>query len=224
MFLLLLNTQRSRFLIEKYRTIAKNGQTELIIKKSRFIASVARVEDETAAQDFLTATKKKYPKANHHCFAYQLGFDSEAQRMSDDGEPSGTAGSPILEVLEKQNLVNVICVVTRYFGGIKLGAGGLIRAYGSATAAGIEAVGKVAGISQDQYELTINYNRLDLLTHWLTEHNIVTTDINYTDQVCLKIWLDHDHAIKTLAAITDLLADQLTSQKINSGFNEVPIQ
>lgn len=144
--------------------------------------------------------------------------------MSDDGEPSGTAGSPILEVLEKQNLANTICVVTRYFGGIKLGAGGLIRAYGSATAAVIEHVGKVAGIAQDQYELTIDYNRLDSLTHWLQSQAITIADSQYTDKVKLTIWLDQTVAAKTLTAITNLLADQLTYQKVGSGFNEIPIE
>ncbi len=143
--------------------------------------------------------------------------------MSDDGEPSGTAGSPILEVLEKQNLVNVICVVTRYFGGIKLGAGGLIRAYGSTTAAAVETVGKVAGIAQDQYEITIQYNRLDILTHWLTEQQINIFDTRYTDKVSLNIWLDQDRVQETLTAMTNLLADQLELKKISSGFNEVPI-
>ncbi|HJE15867.1 MAG TPA: YigZ family protein [Lapidilactobacillus dextrinicus] len=203
--------------------MAQNGHTELIIKKSRFIAEIARIEDEAAAQDFINTIKKKYAKATHHCYAYQLGFNQEIQRMSDDGEPSGTAGSPILEVLEKQNLVNVICVVTRYFGGIKLGAGGLIRAYGSATAAAVETVGKVAGIAQDQYEITIQYNRLDILTHWLTEQQINIFDTRYTDKVSLNIWLDQDRVQETLTAMTNLLADQLELKKISSGFNEVPI-
>lgn len=210
-------------MIEKYRTIAKNGQAELIIKKSRFIAEVARVTNEDEAQAFISTIRQKYPKANHHCFAYQIGLNHDIQRMSDDGEPSGTAGSPILEVLEKQNLANTICVVTRYFGGIKLGAGGLIRAYGSTTAAAIKAVGKVTGITQDQYQLTINYNRINVLTHWLQEQQIIIVETQYTDQVTLTIWLDQDSADQTLTAITNLLADQLTYQKIDHGFNEVPL-
>jgi len=111
-----------------YRTIRQDGETEIEIKKSRFICSLKRIQSEDEAKAFIQALKKEHWKANHHCSAYVLGENHEIQRSSDDGEPSGTAGVPILEVLKKNDLINMVAVVTRYFGGTKLGAGGLIRA------------------------------------------------------------------------------------------------
>ncbi|GEL13784.1 hypothetical protein FC15_GL001794 [Lapidilactobacillus concavus DSM 17758] len=210
--------------MEKYRTIAKNGEAEIVIKKSRFIASIARVESETEAQTFLEETRQKFAKATHHCFAYQLGFNNEIQRMSDDGEPSGTAGAPILDVLEKQQLNNLICVVTRYFGGIKLGAGGLIRAYSHATSNVIQITGLVAGIQQQRYRLTIDYHQLPILTNYLTQQAIVVAATEYTEQVQIAIWLNDDQVDDTQVQITNLLAGQVSFVKESAGFNEVPIQ
>ncbi|MFD1464882.1 YigZ family protein [Lapidilactobacillus mulanensis] len=210
--------------MEKYRTIAKNGEQEIIIKKSRFIGSVARVTTETEAQEFLNTVRQKHAKANHHCFAYQLGFQDEIQRMSDDGEPSGTAGPPILDVLAKEHLNNLICVVTRYFGGIKLGAGGLIRAYSQGTSTAIQSVGLVAGMSQRRYQITIDYNQLDILTHYLAKQAITIANTEYTDVVALTVWLNEDAEETKLTAIKNLLAGQVTFAKQEAGFNEVPIE
>ena len=116
-------------MLHSYQTIKEDGQSEIEIKKSRFICSLKRVTSEEEAKDFIQAIKKEHWKANHHCSAFVIGEKNEIQRSSDDGEPSGTAGIPMLEVLKKNELINVIAVVTRYFGGTKLGTGGLIRAY-----------------------------------------------------------------------------------------------
>lgn len=116
-------------MIERYRTIKENGQSEIEIKKSRFICSLKRIESEEEAKNFIQEIKKEHWKANHNCSAFVIGEKNEIQRSSDDGEPSGTAGVPMLEVLKKNQLINVAAVVTRYFGGTKLGTGGLIRAY-----------------------------------------------------------------------------------------------
>ena len=112
------------------RLIAGPGEHELEIKKSRFICSIDRAESEAEARAFHERLKKKYWDANHNCLAYLIGERNEFQKANDDGEPSGTAGVPMLEVLKKRKLINTVAVVTRYFGGTKLGAGGLIRAYG----------------------------------------------------------------------------------------------
>ena len=113
----------------EYKTLAKAGSDEIIIEKSRFIGYCAPVSSEEEALEFIEKIKKKHYDATHNVFAYVVGLDNNIQRYNDDGEPSGTAGVPILEVIKKEDLRNVVIVVTRYFGGIKLGTGGLIRAY-----------------------------------------------------------------------------------------------
>ena len=130
-------------MLTKYYTVNKSGSAQLVIQKSRFIGYIKRVETEEAAQKFIDTIKKKHYDATHNCSAYIIGEHDQIQKANDDGEPSGTAGVPILEVLKKQNLKDTAVVVTRYFGGIKLGAGGLIRAYGSTTSKAIKATGIV---------------------------------------------------------------------------------
>lgn len=124
-----------------YRTVAGSGEASYEISKSRFLAYVSPAETETDASQFIVAIKKRHWDATHNCSAYITGGSEQYQKADDDGEPSGTAGRPILEVLKKAAVTNTVIVVTRYFGGIKLGAGGLIRAYGKAAAAGLAAAG-----------------------------------------------------------------------------------
>ena len=125
------------------RTIKGPGVRELQIRKSRFICALGRVTTEREAQDFIAARRREFRDASHNCTAYVLGDHSDITRNSDDGEPSGTAGLPMLEVLTRRELTGTVAVVTRYFGGVKLGAGGLIRAYGQAVADTIDQVGVV---------------------------------------------------------------------------------
>lgn len=125
------------------RTIATSGSHEIVIKKSRFICTVNRATTEEEARAFIEAMKKRYWDANHNCSAYRIGPGGQHQRSNDDGEPSGTAGTPMLAVLNKRELTDTVAVVTRYFGGIMLGAGGLVRAYGQAVTDAVDAVGIV---------------------------------------------------------------------------------
>ncbi|AUG77317.1 YigZ family protein [Kitasatospora sp. MMS16-BH015] len=124
-----------------YLTVRGSGTHELEIKKSRFICHLARVADEDEAQAFIAGIRKKYWDARHNCTAFVVGGESPRERSSDDGEPGGTAGVPMLEVLRRRGLTDTVAVVTRYFGGIKLGAGGLVRAYGSAVSEAVDAIG-----------------------------------------------------------------------------------
>lgn len=126
-----------------YRTVGGDAAAELVVEKSRFIAAVGRATDEAAAAAFIADVRKRHWHATHNCSAFRVGLETESQRSSDDGEPAGTAGKPILESLHRLGIRNAVVVVTRYFGGIKLGAGGLIRAYGAAAQAGIRAAGIV---------------------------------------------------------------------------------
>ncbi|MGI8483765.1 MAG: YigZ family protein, partial [Thermomicrobiales bacterium] len=126
-----------------YRTVAGSGSHELEIKKSRFICTIARVATDEDARAFINGLKKQYWDANHNCSAYVIGDRGQAQQSSDDGEPTGTAGVPMLSVLQKQGLTDTVAVVTRYFGGTLLGAGGLIRAYGQSVSLALAEIGIV---------------------------------------------------------------------------------
>lgn len=207
-----------------YLTIQATGQHDLEIKKSRFITDIARVTTEDEAKAFLATVSAREPKANHHCWAYVLGEHDEIQRESDNGEPSGTAGVPILTVLQRNQLHNVIAVVTRYFGGIKLGAGGLIRAYSNATSTAIEAVGVVKRVRQRALTLTVDYTNYDRLSHYLTEEKITTLDTTYTDAVAVTIAVDLDKVDTTQRAITDLLSNRLTVTTGDIDYHEVPVE
>lgn len=173
---------------EHYITIAKDNQVETEIKKSRFICVLHRIEDEQQAKNWIATYKKEHPKANHCCFAFVLGQKAEIQRSSDDGEPSGTAGVPILEVLMQNQLVNVLAVVIRYFGGTKLGAGGLIRAYSTATSHALATTGLVEVRQEQQLLVTIDYPQADKLTHYLETHAQPIQDTTYTDKVCFSLF------------------------------------
>lgn len=207
-----------------YLTIQTSGQHELEIKKSRFIADLGRVTSEDDAKAFLAEVVGREPKATHHCWAYLIGEHDEIQRESDNGEPSGTAGVPILTVLQRNHLHNVIAVVTRYFGGIKLGAGGLIRAYSNATSTGIEAVGVVKLVRQQAMTLTVDYPNYDRLNHYLTENNLAILTTDYTTQVTVTIAVDLADVTATQAAITNLLSNRLTVKLGDIAYNEVPVE
>lgn len=207
---------------KNYLTIQSNGQHELEIKKSRFICQLCRIKDEDEAMAFITDVKKNNAKANHNCFAYMLGEQDAIQRESDDGEPSGTAGVPILEVLKRNELHNLCAVVTRYFGGIKLGAGGLIRAYSNATSEAIETVGIVQLVLQTNLAITISYSNYEKLTYFLEQQAITITDTDYTDQVTVKIAVDTPELASLSTSITDLLAGQATFTVGKEQYHEVP--
>lgn len=169
--------------MDNFRTVKSQGSHELIINKSRFICSMKRTESEADAQALIEDIRAKHPKANHNCFAYLIGNTNSIQRMSDDGEPSGTAGVPMLEVLKKQQLKNTTAVVTRYFGGVKLGAGGLIRAYGSAVSEAINAIGLVEKQMNQLVSVDISYHLSGKLQNTLEQSPYIIQSIDYTDTV-----------------------------------------
>src|SRR5690625_4540546 len=150
-------------MLTSYLTVKNYGKHEINIQKSRFIGYVQRVETEEEAQEFIRKIQKKHHDATHNCFAYIIGENDQIQKANDDGEPSGTAGIPILEVIKRQNLKNTAVVVTRYFGGIKLGAGGLIRAYGKSTAEAIKATGIVKRQFMQGIAVKVDYSLIGQL-------------------------------------------------------------
>ena len=177
----------------KFRTIKEDGQVQEEIKKSRFICHAKRVYSEEEARDFITAIKKEHYKATHNCSAFIIGERSEIKRTSDDGEPSGTAGVPMLGVLENHNLTNVCVVVTRYFGGIKLGAGGLIRAYAGSVALAVKEIGIVEIKEQAGIQIQMTYAQYQEYGNFLKEHNLVELETNFTDQVETMIFVDKEN-------------------------------
>ena len=162
---------------QKYMN-SKNTNNEIVIKKSRFLTHIKRTVSEEEAKDFIDEIKKEHKAANHNCSAYIIGKSALIQKADDDGEPQGTAGVPILEVLKKEELYNVTVVVTRYFGGIKLGGGGLIRAYSQSASAAVVAAGKVIEVPVVPLTVSLDYTFTSKFEHFLgnTEASIVSTD------------------------------------------------
>ena len=190
-------------MLSQYKTVYSGGEAEIIEKKSRFIATVRPVKTEEEAIAFIESMKKKYWNATHNCSAYVIGEHFQIQRCSDDGEPSGTAGRPMLDVLLGEEIHNIAVVVTRYFGGTLLGTGGLVRAYSSATQAGIRAskiITKMKG-----YCLTIktDYTGLGKIQYILGQRGIKTLDFIYTDNVQLDVLLPEDEVKSVMAEITE---------------------
>ncbi len=173
--------------LSNYYTVKENGFHEIIIQKSRFITYLARATTEEQAQAFISELKKKHHDANHNCSAYVIGERNEIQKANDDGEPSGTAGVPMLEVLKKRDLRDTVVVVTRYFGGIKLGGGGLIRAYGSSVSEALNAVGVVERIEHTVVSVTVDYTWLGKLENELRTSVHPIDQIHYLDQVQIDV-------------------------------------
>ena len=205
-----------------YKTIKTDGLAETEIKKSRFLCHLKRVTSEEEAKAFIQGIKKEHWKANHNCSAYLIGERSEIQRSSDDGEPSGTAGVPMLEVLKKNDLINVCVVVTRYFGGIKLGAGGLIRAYSHAVSHGLQTVGLVMGKLQQEISLDLDYSLLGKLQNSLPETTIKETI--FAEKVTVICRVDEEQVENFEAEIIDLLQGQVTITRSATGYEEIPIE
>ena len=174
----------------EYRTIRQDGQAQEEIKKSRFICHAKRVYSEEEARDFIAAIKKEHYKATHNCSAFIVGEKSEIKRTSDDGEPSGTAGVPMLGVMENHQLTNVCFVVTRYFGGIKLGAGGLIRAYAGSVALAIKEIGLIEIKEQAGLRLKMSYSQYQNFDNFLNAEDLIEFDTEFTDLVATTIYID----------------------------------
>ena len=169
--------------MDKYYIVSKGGEGEITEKKSRFIAHVLPVESEEEALLQIENIKKKYWDARHHCWAYVLGRNPAAERMSDDGEPAGTAGKPILEVIRGRKLTDVLVIVTRYFGGTLLGTGGLVRAYTSAAIDGLEHSESITRIHGIKLLIRAEYTDLGKIQYLLASRDVIQLDPVYTDKV-----------------------------------------
>lgn len=205
----------------EFRTIKEDGQVQEEIKKSRFICHVKRVYSEEEARNFITAMKKEHYKATHNCSAFIIGERSEIKRTSDDGEPSGTAGIPMLGVLENHNLTNVCMVVTRYFGGIKLGAGGLIRAYAGSVALAVKEIGIIEIKEQAGIAIQMSYAQYQEYNNFLKEHNLMELDTNFTDQVDTMIYVDKEEKENIKASLVEFFNGKVTLT--DQGLREVEV-
>ncbi len=173
--------------MEEYKIVYEGGSDEIVEKKSRFIANVFPVETEDEALKIIDEHKKKYWDARHNCYAFIIGEHGEMTRCTDDGEPAGTAGRPILEVLNGAGVHNVLLIVTRYFGGTLLGTGGLVRAYSQAAKAGLEASTVVTKQVGKEITIGTDYNGVGKLQYITAQLEVITLDTVYTDAVEIKL-------------------------------------
>ncbi len=166
-----------------YKSVYNKGEAIIFEKKSKFIATVSPVKNEGEAICFIDSMKKKYYDANHNVFAYQVGEKNEIQRYSDDGEPSGTAGLPVLDVLRGEQLYNTAIVVTRYFGGTLLGTGGLVRAYGKTAKEGVLSAKIVEHVFLEKFKIVVPYTLSGRVQYELLQKNYIIVETTYTDVV-----------------------------------------
>lgn len=187
-----------------YKTVHEFGQDEVIIEKSTFIGYAKPVKTEEEAVEFINEIKKKHKDARHNVWAYTIGQNMNIQRYSDDGEPQGTAGIPTLEVIKKEDLRDVAVVVTRYFGGIKLGAGGLVRAYTKGAKIGLEAAKIIEKVMFQEVRVRIDYNQLGRVQNEIMNMNYIIKDTIYADNVEIVVYSRLEDVEKLVSKMTDI--------------------
>ena len=187
----------------EYKIIYQGGQAQIIEKKSRFIATVIPVETEEEALEFIESTRKKYWDATHNCYAYVIGDRQEIQRCSDDGEPSGTAGRPMMDVLCGAGIHNAAVVVTRYFGGTLLGTGGLIRAYSMAVQEGLASSEIITRIPGIKLKITVDYTELGKIQYLLGQKKLTAQDEVYTEHVEFTVLVPEAEASRLQEELTE---------------------
>ncbi|NGP44949.1 YigZ family protein [Bacillaceae bacterium SIJ1] len=193
-------------MLSHYYTVKQEGEHEIVIQKSRFIGACRRVESSDEALSFIQQKKKEHASATHNCSAYLTGEHDQIQKANDDGEPSGTAGVPMLEVLKKQQLKDTVVVVTRYFGGIKLGAGGLIRAYGKTVSETLKHVGIVERILMNVVLVEIDYHWVGKVENEVRSSQYPVKQMDYSNQVGIQMYVapnDHDHFVDWITEMTN---------------------
>lgn len=194
--------------MEEFITILKNETAEIVEKKSKFIANLFHVESVEEAENRIKDVKKKYHDARHNCIAYRVAENGQIiEKSSDDGEPSGTAGGPMLNILQKNNLCNLVIVVTRYFGGILLGTGGLVRAYSEATQQAIEKSTKVIKVIRREMIIELDYSNLEKFKYYCKNNNINIKKIDYMDNIILKIEMEE--------SVKEKIIDDIKNKKLN---------
>ncbi len=199
----------------EYLTLAKSIEHEVVIQKSRFIGLTYPLVSEGEISLYLEDARERYPNASHYCYGAVIGLDGMLQRFSDDGEPGGTAGMPILQVLLQRNLKNALVVVVRYFGGIKLGAGGLVRAYSRTTSEAVNEAGIIRMILSSRAIVSINYNLLGSVEHFLHQPGVLIQELNYGEKVDIHLLSNHDWD-ELAGRLIDLCSGNLEIEKLDS--------
>ena len=208
--------------LQYYLSLARSSRIELEEKKSRFIALAKPVENVEEAQGFLREQQQKYPDATHHVYAWILAKPQMAQSFSDDGEPQGTAGMPVLDVLAKQGLVQAAVIVVRYFGGIKLGAGGLVRAYSKAASQAVEEAGIVRWLTHQMYRLSSDYGLAEKLRYQLDQLGYRQEEPIYQAKVEWEVAVALGREEEFIDLVKDLTADRVVYHK--GEIREFPLQ
>ncbi|MFJ9058215.1 YigZ family protein [Streptomyces sp. NPDC102409] len=206
---------------EQYRTVAGAGVHETEVSRSRFLCALAPAATEQEAQDFVARVRKEHPTANHNCFAYVIGADASVQKASDDGEPGGTAGVPMLQMLMRREVRYTVAVVTRYFGGVKLGAGGLIRAYGGAVGEALDALGTTTRRRFRLATVTVDHQRAGKLENDLRATGTAVHDVTYAESVTIAIGLPDAEVEGFRAWLADATAGSATLELGGEAYGDV---
>ncbi len=202
---------------DSYLTIAKQSKAETKVKASRFIAEVFLVADVDEAQERLSVIRKREYTANHHCYAYVVGRGNETQfKYSDDGEPGGTAGRPIYDVVNGTGVTNVLCVVTRYFGGTKLGTGGLVRAYGEAARAAMDLAGTKENYLTTDFQFSLEFSLYDRWLRAVQGIGAEVIDSQFTDTVAMRVRIRQSLAERLVASFVELSSGKGKVEEIKS--------
>lgn len=208
----------------EYYQIAKDGQSEIEIKGSRFICHLKRVDTVEAANNFIASIKKEHKKATHNCSAYLIGEQDNIQKAHDDGEPSGTAGVPMLEVLKKNQLHFIACVVTRYFGGTKLGAGGLIRAYSSSVSHALNEIGIILHAKQKILMVDVDYTLSGKFEYFLKNSTYILQNTTYTNTITYQIGVLAKEFETFTTELVDNFKNKLVAVEIDEIYIDLPVQ
>lgn len=201
-----------------YLSVKGECETQKIIEKSRFITTSKHISCEEEAKDFIADIRRKFPDATHNCYAYIADSLGNFPRFSDDGEPSGTAGMPILEVIKNKKLFETVVVVTRYFGGIKLGAGGLVRAYSGSAAENLDIAEKVLYEICSQSEISVDYSSVDTVMRYCTESSASMLDTLYKDEVIFTVAVKKADEEKFNSGLINRLNGRVKFKKIKEYF------
>ena len=198
-----------------YNTLRGEAIGEIVVKKSRFIANIFHVESEDEALSILERMRKQYWDARHNCYGYIIGKNKELVRFSDDGEPGGTAGKPILEVIKGRDLTDILVVVTRYFGGVLLGTGGLVRAYTDATIEGLSNANLVTVTYMQKLGIEVDYNTIGKLKYVLSTDGIMICYETYTDKVSVVIAIPVPDTERVLDKLVDVTGGRAVISKLS---------
>lgn len=211
-------------MLAEYRTVAQEAEITLVEKKSKFIARIKPVESREEAEAFVEEVRKIHWSATHNVPAYIIGINQEVQKYSDDGEPSGTAGLPVLEVLKANEVVNAAIVVTRYFGGILLGRGGLVRAYGGAAREALTTAGIVRMVPAQEAAITVDYVHGGRVQNELLSRNVSLSGIEYLERITFRVLLMPGEREALRQLIQEITANAFTWQDGREVYRAIPLK